>query len=689
MVDCLGKAHALGGFGILAHVDGPKGLETEMPGGSQHKADIICHPGLLAIELKNASSLIAYAEADPDSIRIGMGRDRVTRSEGVLRPLARVLSSDAHNINALGRNATGDQRVTRYKMQALTFDALKHALTEADSRVRLEDEVPRSVPTVQAVTFKGGFLKDQSIHFSPNLTCIIGGRGTGKSTTFEAIRAFSAFPSGNTVVNSDVWPDRIDLAFVDEAAASHHLSWSRGDTSPTNINDPFDGPETIPVECYGQGETQKISQRAQDDPGALLGYLDRFTDVRIELDLEESLRAQIFEIEAKVSEAGDKVGLIPQYQRELNIARQQIKKFTDGNAKQIIQCYQQIEAERQSRKQIVEQARSISVSLDYATVKDALTSLKDAADPTTLVVGKDEFEAIRKVATEFETGISASESDLRQKCNHLSDFVRQKIVLWNEKEKTLLVFIETQKAALEAQGITVDTAYISKLTKDEASYVATVANLQTWAPRLQALIATRDDLVAQRWAACTAVSAKRKSFAVAATKKLRNALSDLNVTLKFEQSGHSPQAYDLLVEVMAWRTTQVPRASTIVRSLTVPGLIKCIVDKDTAPIQALTTSDGVAWFNRGEAQNIIDRFGDAAVFSRLQTVQVFDRPKLTVTRVTDDASGQKKYLVREFGQLSLGQQQSVLLALMLSSENPNPLLIDQRPYPANAPNLFR
>lgn len=34
-------------------------------------------------------------------------------------------------------------------------------------------------------------------------------------------------------------------------------------------------------------------------------------------------------------------------------------------------------------------------------------------------------------------------------------------------------------------------------------------------------------------------------------------------------------------------------------------------------------------------------------------------------------------LTREFSQLSLGQQQSVLLALMLSSDSPKPLLIDQ------------
>ena len=42
-----------------------------------------------------------------------------------------------------------------------------------------------------------------------------------------------------------------------------------------------------------------------------------------------------------------------------------------------------------------------------------------------------------------------------------------------------------------------------------------------------------------------------------------------------------------------------------------------------------------------------------------------------------DAKGGSRYIVRDFAKLSLGQQQSVLLALMLSADSDRPLLIDQ------------
>jgi hypothetical protein len=59
MLDCLNKIEALKGFAILAHVDGPGGLESVVAGYPPHKADIICHPGLVGIELQSAQSTIS------------------------------------------------------------------------------------------------------------------------------------------------------------------------------------------------------------------------------------------------------------------------------------------------------------------------------------------------------------------------------------------------------------------------------------------------------------------------------------------------------------------------------------------------------------------------------------------------------------------------------------------------------
>lgn len=43
-------------------------------------------------------------------------------------------------------------------------------------------------PVVEAIAWEGGFLHDVGIRLSDSMTCLIGGRGSGKSTVVESLR---------------------------------------------------------------------------------------------------------------------------------------------------------------------------------------------------------------------------------------------------------------------------------------------------------------------------------------------------------------------------------------------------------------------------------------------------------------------------------------------------------------------
>lgn len=113
VVDILNLVAEGRGFAILAHVDGGKGLETEVPGSPPHKRDIICHAALLGMELKRGDSDISFSDLDPDADRKLLGRQRIEAlGLGKKQFLARLLNSDSHTLAALGRNAAGDRKVT-------------------------------------------------------------------------------------------------------------------------------------------------------------------------------------------------------------------------------------------------------------------------------------------------------------------------------------------------------------------------------------------------------------------------------------------------------------------------------------------------------------------------------------------------------------------------------------------------
>ena len=180
----------------------------------------------------------------------------------------------------------------------------------------------------------------------------------------------------------------------------------------------------------------------------------------------------------------------------------------------------------------------------------------------------------------------------------MSNVVIAQLTAWKTKEQGILKQIEDKKRELEPQGIRVDMAYLQKLATDEARLKQDVTNLKAWKPHLDGLWKQRREALRERWGLRSRIAVKRSVFGHRANTALRAALGDLHVTLTFDENGYSPEANDIIVEAMGWRTLQVPRAAALTEKLTVPKLLDCIERKDTSAIQALTTEEASTFLPR-------------------------------------------------------------------------------------------
>jgi len=676
ILDCLNLLQPLGGFGILAHVDVQSGFEIEVPGASPHKFDVLCHPALLGIELKLATSTISYAEGDPIADRVRMGRERIKRLKlGSKQNLARVLNSDAHGLQTLGRNAANVTRVTRYKMEAPSFEGLRIALEDADARVRIEDQIPQAVPKIIGIHIDGGFLSGEVIHFNSNLNCIIGGRGTGKSTAIEAVRCLVGHESESSVVDSEVWPDELYLAWQDQAGRQHTLFRPKGG-EVENVGNPF-GPCDFDVDCFGQGEAARISVEAQTNPLALLNYLDKFVDLEKAAAAEEQAREQLLVLQTEIEKAEQKVQLIPQYERLLSTTQQQLTALQKPEVKELIELQRQLATERELRTQIIAKIQEAKENVLAGSPKEAVQEILELAGTANLAVGATEFRAILGAATAYQAAIGTAEAQINAGLTSLEKLVATQFVSWKAKEAEAQKKIDAKRRELEALKVSFDMSYISKLAADEASHSQSVKNLGTWKPHLAETRKQRAVALKQRWTERDRVATLRETFGRLATATLREALSDLQVSLKYARNAYAPDAADLIIQVMGWKTNQQPRAAWLVETLTVPLLLDAVQQKNVAPILALQTPEGVPVFKRDEATTILDRLAEPAVKFALERATLHDLPRLQVSRPISDGAGEKRYIVRDFAKLSLGQKQSVLLALMLSSNSDKPLIIDQ------------
>lgn len=246
------------------------------------------------------------------------------------------------------------------------------------------------------------------------------------------------------------------------------------------------------------------------------------------------------------------------------------------------------------------------------------------------------------------------------------------------QEAETLAEIEAKRKELERQGVRLDMAAIRKVAQDEANHKKSILELEAKASTLTELRKQHERIRARRWSTRERVATIRTAYATVANRVLGAELTDLMVTLKYANSAYSPVSDQLIIDAMGWRTNQQPRASLLTQRLTIKGLLDCIDRNDAAAIEALQNEEKVPLFTRQEAQDILTRLSERSLRDRLETAVIHDRPRLIVTKKVDDRSvGQPRYVRREFAKLSLGQQQSVMLALMLSANTDAPLIIDQ------------
>ena len=562
ILECLTAANAHGGFGVLAHVDVASGFEHENPGASPHKVDVICHQALAGIELKHGTSDIHYSPSDGQAVRAQMGQQRITRlGLGARQHLARVMNSDSHTLSALGRNASNDKRITRYKMDEPSFASLKIALEDADARVRIEDLIPQLVPHVVGIAMEGGFLDKQVIQFSRNLNCIIGGRGTGKSTTFEGVRCLvDTDEEPGKVVDSEVWPDVLHLVWQDKAGQRHLLARYK-DRPLENVDDTDGGPCAFDIDCFGQGDAARISLQAQTNPLALLNYLDKFVDLGASLAEEDAARDELLQLQSDIEKAEQQVTLIPQYQRQLQTTRSALAAMQKPEVKALIELQRHLATECELRTQIVAKLKQLKSSGDVTTQANAADEITGLADPTSLTLGRKEFEVIVAEVGVFKTLVVDAKQKISTGATTLEAVVAGQTTAWKAKDTDAQARIDAKKRELETLKITFDMSYITKLANDEASHMATLKNLEAWKTNLAGAKRKRLAALTRRRSARDRIATHRESFGHLASRTLREALSDLQVSLKYARNAYSPEASEQIIAAMGWRTNQQVRAS--------------------------------------------------------------------------------------------------------------------------------
>ncbi len=526
---------------------------------------------------------------------------------------------------------------------------------------------------LKSVSIIGGFLDGQTFDLADGLNCVIGARGTGKTTVLELVRyAMDAMPADpaaqkriESLVETNLAGGRVQVGVRTKDGLSYVVSRSAGeepvvlaeDGTPTEISLKAGG--LFKIDIFSQNEVEAIADQASSQ----LDLIDNFETEELTA-VEHRARALRADLEAsasKIAPLRQKVEAIAQELKELPGLNDKLKAFTQqgGEDSDAINAAHERKALRDREHRAVE-AITASLAETHQTLDAAVgrlgqrlgsiitdemlsgpngaamlemkAGIKSAAEDVDALLRK----AVARVADEAETlATRAGKLDLAHK----------------QQDLEFRGLIEKHK---EAQGKATERARLEKQRND---LLARQRDRDRLAEELQALQKDRQTLLQK----LSELSDERFSLRQRIVERINAALSPA-IRVSITQFGNPANYRELLEAALQGnRLKQNVVAAKIVNAFWPAELAEVIKRRDS---RALVDK---AELNADQADKVMAALVGSRVLFDLETVELVDLPKI---ELNDNGTHKPTEA------LSTGQKCTTILPILLMDSD-NPLLIDQ------------
>ena len=628
---------------LAPHVDADKGLL-----GAQ-KAQVLRrfeHGAVAGLELGDGR-LSADAEKDRPWLRDGMSRHRQ----------AFFHASDAYVVEDVGR------RCTWFKLASPRIESLRQAFIASDSRIRIAyartadgslREIPdppdvtvSERPWLKAVTVTGSasFLggppgQGSRFELSPDLTCIIGGSMTGKSTLLDGLRVHvGARPPHDEGIAKDVQARGRDRFLGGSPEVALECP-GRDPTAPPH--------ERWPAVFYAQNELQRLAR----DPDAVQDILARLSAAETDgiLDREKRLTGLDKEstgLAARLAKLDDDLTVAEQALERCRGAAAELAAFSDAGVTDLHRASRERRHWQDAEEAAAELAGGLKRLSQSAESLDA-PGIDERSEPVLRAAGvSDRAAELRSRWQRVRAGLRSATDEL----SAANDSIGSIAAALRSREQAVRVDVERR---LADRGV--DAARI----REFQSLSSQAALLTSYEANLVQTRSRRDE--AER--TFTSLLTERRRL----TEEQRAAFDRVMKTVETGSGGR----------ISARRIDEGDRAplESFLRRLNQRGVTRWW--NDLADAKKPTHRDLLAALDEGRLDRVgmspavQQTFRDALSQSQqrgLAAVRCRDR---YVVELETDGGGR-----RRLEELSGGQRVSVLLSLLLRTSDDRPLVIDQ------------
>lgn len=416
-----------------------------------------------------------------------------------MHPLVEIYADDVSDPSALSRNGA----TTWFKMAHPSLRGLHHALRTPQTRVRLASPPPLRGTRFCRISWTGGFLDGLSIPIGPELTALIGGRGTGKSTVIESLRfVLDQPPLGeharqdhNSVVEKVLGAGaivRLEMEKYDPTPARYVIQRTVGD--PPLVLD-VNGTKTQQLpsdivgdfEAFGQHELAELAQ----DKNLLAGLIRRlggdFASEHRRPELVDKLtknRAELAETEKQQEVLEADLSAIPRLQ-------EQADKFNETGLGSKLEIQRNINDERAILDELTRRVQSAKESIGALGFSSIVTELRTQLPTVDETTRGNHLEAAQQSVVDVADALESAFKAITQALTTAETKLAESRTAWTQAVDPDLEAHASTMRELVDQGYDPD-AYL-KTTSALSALTLRLEERKALALRHQTLLSEREE----------------------------------------------------------------------------------------------------------------------------------------------------------------------------------------------------
>ncbi len=378
--DILQRMTDKGALVIPSHVNVPNGgMLTGRRG--QPLVAMVKDPNLHAIAVTPGQS------EGTDQKKIVKGQKPYDRKH----PLAVIHADDVMHPDQLRTEGA----TTWFKLSGARLESLKLAVRTPETRVSPTDPTGQPRATLKQISWTGGFLDGVTIPISTDLTALIGGRGTGKSTIVESLRyALDVEPIGDdakrdhkAIVEKVLRSGTVVRVEVQTVApAPHRYTVERVVPNPSVVRDASGTATSLlpidvvgSVEVFGQHELAELAS----SPKNVADMLRRFAgDEREHPELRDVLE-RLSENRTQLKRVEDNLATLQGELDDIPRLKEQVDQYKKTNVATRLEDLQRLTREESVFAEGRQRVRAVSEALGGigdAQLEAQLTALYEGVD---------------------------------------------------------------------------------------------------------------------------------------------------------------------------------------------------------------------------------------------------------------------------------------------------------------------